>query len=48
MVTRIAITLFILVGIAYAVCFRVYEYQAAILFQIGKIQRSDFEPGLHF
>ncbi len=48
MVTRIAITLFILVGIAYAVCFRVYEYQAAILFQIGKIQRSDFDPGLHF
>ena len=48
MVTRIAITLFILVGIAYAVCFRVYEYQSAILFQIGKIQRSDFDPGLHF
>ena len=48
MVTRISITLFVLLGLAYAVCFRVYEYQSVILFQIGKIQRSDFEPGLHF
>ena len=48
MIARISIVLFLAVGLAYSICFRVYEYQAAILFQIGKIQRSDFEPGLHF
>ena len=25
-----------------------YEYERAILFQLGKIQRSDYTPGLHF
>lgn len=48
MIARISIVLFLAIGLAYSICFRVYEYQAAILFQIGKIQRSDFEPGLHF
>jgi len=28
--------------------FRVYEQERAILFQLGKIQRSDFVPGLYF
>ena len=48
MVTRISIILFLIFGLAYSVCFRVYEYQTVILFQLGKIQRSDFKPGLHF
>ena len=35
--------------IGFYICtFRVYEYQHAILFQLGKIERSDLEPGLHF
>jgi membrane protease subunit HflC len=34
--------------VVYLCTFRVYEYQEAILFQLGKIQRSDYEPGLHF
>ena len=46
--TRLSFIIFTLIAIAYLVCFRVYEYQSAILFQIGKIERSDFEPGLHF
>lgn len=48
MFTKISITLVIIIGILYLVTFRVYEYQSAILFQIGKIERSDFKPGLHF
>ncbi len=27
--------------------FRVYEYEHAILFQLGKIQHADYQPGLH-
>lgn len=35
--------------IGFYICtFRVYEYQHAILFQLGKIERSDLKPGLHF
>ena len=35
--------------IGFYICtFRVYEYQNAILFQLGKIERSDLKPGLHF
>lgn len=35
--------------VAFYLCtFRVYEYQYAILLQLGEIKRSDFEPGLHF
>ena len=48
MFTKISITFVIIIGILYLVTFRVYEYQSAILFQIGKIERSDFKPGLHF
>ena len=40
--------LVILASVVYFSAFRVYEYEYAILFQIGKIQRSDYEPGLHF
>jgi len=45
---RIGIILALLAVGIYLCAFRVYEYQHAILFQLGKIQRSDFEPGLHF
>ena len=39
----------VLILIGFYMCtFRVYEYQHAILFQLGKIQRSEFQPGLHF
>ena len=48
MFTKISLTFAIIIGILYLVTFRVYEYQSAILFQIGKIERSDFNPGLHF
>lgn len=48
MAVRIGIVLAILGAIVYACVFRVYEYEHAILFQLGKIQRADYEPGLHF
>lgn len=48
MAIRVGILLAIFAAIVYACVFRVYEYEHAILFQLGKIQRSDFEPGLHF
>lgn len=48
MAARIAIILGLALGLVYLCTFRVYEYQDAILFQLGKIQRSDYEPGLHF
>ena len=39
----------VLLLIGFYLCtFRVYEYQHAILFQLGKIERSDLKPGLHF
>ena len=39
----------VLLLIGFYMCtFRVYEYQHAILFQLGKIERSDLKPGLHF
>jgi membrane protease subunit HflC len=48
MAARIGIVVLVLIGLIYACTFRVYEYEHAILFQLGKIQRSDYEPGLHF
>jgi len=45
---RILIALAVLAGIASVSMFRVYEQEGAILFQLGKIQHSDFEPGLYF
>lgn len=35
-------------GLLYLCTFRVYQYEHAILFQLGKIQHSDFAAGLHF
>ncbi|MFT4561450.1 MAG: membrane protease subunit HflC [Gammaproteobacteria bacterium] len=48
MLPRIVIALAIIVGLASVSMFRVYEQERAILFQLGKIQRSDFTPGLYF
>jgi len=48
MLPRIVITLALIIGLASVCMFRVYEQERAILFQLGKIQRFDFEPGLYF
>lgn len=48
MLPRILIVLAIFVAVASMSLFRVYEQERAILFQLGKIQRSDFVPGLYF
>lgn len=48
MLARIGIVLALLIGGIYLCAFRVYEFQHAILFQLGKIQRADYEPGLYF
>ncbi len=48
MFPRIVIALALLIGLASVCMFRVYEQERAILFQLGKIQRFDFEPGLYF
>ena len=48
MLPRILIVLAIIVGIGSTFVFRVYEQERAILFQLGKIVRADFDPGLHF
>ena len=48
MLARILIVLAILVGIGSLFVFRVYEQERAILFQLGKIVRADYDPGLHF
>jgi membrane protease subunit HflC len=42
------IALVLVLGLASVCMFRVYEQERAILFQLGKIQRFDFEPGLYF
>ena len=47
MAVRLGILLALVLGLVYLSCFRVYEYQHAILFQLGKIQRSDYEAGLY-
>ena len=48
MAVRFLIIFILAAGVVYACAFRVYEFQHAILFQLGKIQRSDYKPGLHF
>ena len=48
MLPRIVIALAVVIGLASVCMFRVYEQERAILFQLGKIQRFDFEPGLYF
>jgi len=48
MLARIFIGPAIAAATASTCMFRVYEQERAILFQLGKIERFDFEPGLHF
>ena len=48
MFPRIVLALAVVIGLASVCMFRVYEQERAILFQLGKIQRFDFEPGLYF
>jgi len=48
MVARIALGLFAALVAVWLCTFRVYEYETAILFRLGEIQRSDYAPGLHF
>ncbi len=47
MIVRLGILVAVILGIVYLSCFRVYEYQHAILFQLGKIQRFDYDAGLY-
>ena len=48
MLPRIILGLVVIIGILSMSMFRVYQHERAILFQLGQIQRSDFEPGLYF
>lgn len=48
MSARIALVVALLVSAVYMCSFRVYEYEFAIVTELGKIKRSDYEPGLHF
>ena len=48
MFLRILFLFIIASVVAYFSIFRVQEYEQAIVFQFKEIQRSDYEPGLHF
>lgn len=48
MILRIIIPVVLLAIVVYFSVFRVQEYEQAIVFQFKEIQRSDYEPGLHF
>jgi modulator of FtsH protease HflC len=48
MAARIGLGLLVLLAGVWMCTFRVYEYETAILFRLGEIQRSDYRPGLHF
>ena len=48
MILRIFILIALVSILAYFSLFRVQEYEQAIVFQFKEIQRSDYEPGLHF
>ena len=45
---RIILPVVLLAVVAYFSLFRVQEYEQAIVFQFREIQRSDYEPGLHY
>ena len=45
---RIILPIIVLAVVAYFSLFRVEEYEQAIVFRFREIQRSDYEPGLHF
>jgi membrane protease subunit HflC len=48
MAARILIIVVLGLGLLYLCTFRVYQYEHAILFQLGKIQHFDYPAGLHF
>ena len=48
MLARIAVVLVVVVGALFMSIYRVYEKEAAILFQIGEIKRVETESGLYF
>ena len=48
MLLRILFLFIIASVVAYFSLFRVQEYEQAIVFRFKEIQRSDYEPGLHF
>ncbi len=48
MLFRIAVSIAIVIIVAYFSVFRVQQYEQAIVFRFKEIQRSDYEPGLHF
>ena len=45
---RIILPIILLAVVAYFSLFRVQEYEQAIVFQFREIQKSDYEPGLHY
>ncbi|MCY3751598.1 MAG: protease modulator HflC [Gammaproteobacteria bacterium] len=45
---RILLPIILLAVVAYFSLFRVQEYEQAIVFQFREIQKSDYEPGLHY
>ncbi|MEM7466298.1 MAG: protease modulator HflC [Pseudomonadota bacterium] len=48
MFSRILIVLAIILGLGLMSVFRVYEQERVIKFQLGKIVRADYDPGLHY
>ena len=48
MIARILIVVALVLVVGSLFVFRVYEQERAILFQLGKIVRADYDPGLHF
>ena len=49
MISKIIITLTILLAVVFALCtYTVNETQRAILFKFGEIKKDDIQPGLHF
>ena len=48
MIARILIVIALVLVVGSLFVFRVYEQERAILFQLGKIVRADYDPGLHF
>jgi len=45
---RIILPIILLAVVAYFSLFRVQQYEQAIVFQFREIQKSDYEPGLHY
>ena len=48
MAARISLVVALLLSVVLMCSFRVYEYEFAIVTQLGKIKRADYAPGLHF